>query len=703
MKYKKLFLLIIGVTIFCFSSGFNVRAVDCSDTDENSDRFTLSGSCSFPGQYIDGVDANGANSTNSAILTIVSGVTLTIPSQQTLATGTIDMKGGGSIIITKGSQIKLKTPIYMTDADSDGTPASTSAIIVPNVADKRKYTITRPTVSDCKDSGTLAANVWSATTCSQDLDQDGYTSAAAAKTCTNHTTCTSVTYASTGSNDDVTSYSAGQLKTANGSDCNDTGTNSSNVYVSATCYTDADNDNYGTGTAKSCTNNATCGSATWASGGEGTTASSGNFSANANDCNDSSISIYPGTTCNGVCSLCAASGGTCGAAPAGKNGQATCQYCNGVSLDAVNMTAGSDTYGDCTASLTSCADVCNKAGPDGNCNGAGACNTGGNSGYVSNLKVCTGAATEIDATTSVYASIANSCNSASCSGTRYYRACNGSGATRSDNTGAASQTIYATAGQSLNTSCDSGANGNPGSTCQKCNGSGSLTVQASNEDLYNQCATGGSGTATVCQSNNCSGSNTYCGSLGAETTCRTVAGTCDVAETCAGISQLYSCPTDAFLAAGDQNQAACKQCDGTSANPVNVTNNTQDTLGTYKCNTTCQKCSSGSCVGQSGQDLFNHCADTDDGTVVMNSASGLTCAQKCATYNYQNGNCNAGACESHSGTCSDVGTDGANNYYRYWDDTCKSAAGATCSTKMSNQSSLVCNGYTVLWTQCTCN
>lgn len=186
----------------------------------------------------------------------------------------------------------------------------------------------------------------------------------------------------------------------------------------------------------------------------------------------------------------------------------TCKKC--VNGGLTNQTNAQDLYTQCTAGYTGCAGaantngICVKTASGDLCDGSGAC-AAGSSANVANLKVCSGGS-EVNATTSLYASIANSCTAASCTGTQYYRSCNGSGVTRTDNTGAATLTINANAGQSYNTSCVSGANGNPGVKCQKCNGSGGLTVQASNEDLYNQCASGNcatgycNGTTAACQS-----------------------------------------------------------------------------------------------------------------------------------------------------------------------------------------------------------
>ena len=54
------------------------------------------------------------------------------------------------------------------------------------------------------------------------------------------------------------------------------------------------------------------------------------------DTNDTSITVYPGTTCNGDCSI-NNDDGTCGAKTAGEYGLATCKRCDGNSLTSVNI------------------------------------------------------------------------------------------------------------------------------------------------------------------------------------------------------------------------------------------------------------------------------------------------------------------------------------------------------------------------------
>lgn len=367
MKNLKTIILMFVLFFIFFVGVIRVQAA-CVDSDASAGRYTLSGSCSFA-ENVDGIDANGANSTNSAILTVTTGVTLTVDQNQTIATGIIDLKGGGSIIITKGgtAKILLKQPLYITDIDGDTYPASPT-LSTTSTGRVRLYTIpdANRAVLDCNDSLTNNQNTLS-TTYYPDSDLDNYTATAvtgATDKCSTASTWNTATQSSIpGVASNNATFTAGQRKAAASAstDCNDTGTNSSNVFVSfsGSCYTDADDDNYGTGSLKTCGNNATCGSAAWASGGEGTAAASGDFYSNANDCEDDNVAVYPGTDCSlGTCSICATTGGSCGYKTAGEQGQPVCTRCNGSSYTPVNITNNTqDTEGSnlCTATCKKCS------------------------------------------------------------------------------------------------------------------------------------------------------------------------------------------------------------------------------------------------------------------------------------------------------------------------------------------------------------
>ena len=105
MRFKKIFLnLIFSALIFVFMQilfSLNAYAVSCSPP--ISGNYTLTQSCSFANQ-VDGVDA-GTGTTNTAVLTVPAGMTLTIGniSNQTIGVGSISFGQGNSSAGNVGS------------------------------------------------------------------------------------------------------------------------------------------------------------------------------------------------------------------------------------------------------------------------------------------------------------------------------------------------------------------------------------------------------------------------------------------------------------------------------------------------------------------------------------------------------------------------------------------------------------------------
>jgi hypothetical protein len=120
----------------------------------------ISDVCSFPNSNIDGVDS-GTGTTNTAILTISAGGSLSILNGQTIATGSIDLTSG-TITIIDGGAIKLNTPLYMTDADGDTYPLNTTQYTSPDTNLVRRNTIDSSLAIDCNDgNGTIfAGSTW---------------------------------------------------------------------------------------------------------------------------------------------------------------------------------------------------------------------------------------------------------------------------------------------------------------------------------------------------------------------------------------------------------------------------------------------------------------------------------------------------------------------------------------------------------------
>jgi len=174
-------------------------------------------------------------------------------------------------------------------------------------------------------------------------------------------------------------------------------------------------------------------------------------------------------------------------------------------------------------------------------------------------------------------------------------------------------TNYCVDGYCCDTACSGGV-------CQTC---GSLSsngvgycgyVTGTTNDPDNECTTASPGAAGSCKSNYCSGTGAACGYL-----------------------------------TGEQSQSVCKRCSGSSYDPVNFTDNTQDTEGSNLCSSTCKKCSSGSCINQGVEDLFSQCSDSQcyTGNCDGSGACGYQTSSQdlysyCGTTNCLTGNCKGG-------------------------------------------------------------
>ena len=160
MKYCRfLFIIVIFLLSFLFVEPGIINAVDCSPT-TNGAIFTVSASCSFAGTT-DGVDY-GTGAVNTAVLEPETGATITVSAGQTLATGSIDLIGDGSFVIINTGQIKLNTPLYITDADADSYPANNSQYLASGAGKVRRSTLVSISSLDCDD---VSASIYPGTAC----------------------------------------------------------------------------------------------------------------------------------------------------------------------------------------------------------------------------------------------------------------------------------------------------------------------------------------------------------------------------------------------------------------------------------------------------------------------------------------------------------------------------------------------------------
>lgn len=150
-------LISFSLFLFCLFiiSPTPISAVDCSNV-PISGNYSVNTACAFAGT-INGVDT-GTSSTNTAVLTIATGGSLSILSGQTITVGSISLTGG-SIIQIQGT-IKIGTPLWMVDADADGYPANTTQYAQTSAPGngRRRNTMTSITETDCNDLSYNATN-----------------------------------------------------------------------------------------------------------------------------------------------------------------------------------------------------------------------------------------------------------------------------------------------------------------------------------------------------------------------------------------------------------------------------------------------------------------------------------------------------------------------------------------------------------------
>ena len=693
MLIKKLFLSILLVTGVFLVGDFKVFAVDCPTT-TTANVATLNTSCTFPASN-DGIDAGSGEGTdaNVAQLDITGGATLTLLPNQTIAVGKITLTSGSIIQLGNGASIKIGMPLWYVDNDNDTYRGVTKqfSFTRPTATAKRASELTGgPGQLDCNDNdAAIKPGFQCFVSWAGSCGRTGYnctgTEAGTPYVCNGATAnCEANGSTSRGCNvpaGNLCRPSAGTCDVLE--NCNGSGSCPTDVFLSGQQSCGACK--YCGGSSANCSNVAS-GADTY-----------NNCTASYNACSGNNR-IGPDGNCNGS-GACNTTGLSSACATAG-----TCQSgggCSGGSCVAVtNVTAGTDPYNQCTASYNACSGN-NRIGPDGNCNGSGACNTSGLSVSCDDGNICTtdscsnGVCSNVNNTVLCRASagacdVAENCSGGSCPtdsgrGTAYtcaygsYTGANGacqatrtntycSAADRSTCTGA-TWTEYQYAPVAGNVWWTNSWQANSGSiyctaaTATSCSGQ-------QPQGPVKGCALG---------SNNCNVNGTVVNvgaACGGGENARCVNGVCS--NLC---SNTLDDDGDGYIDGQDSNCGGCQQC--TSGVCCNTT------TGCYLSGTTCRS-SAGVCdIAETCTGSSNACPANSyaaNGTVCATESGGCEANDTCngsgtCTENYAT----AGTtCRSSTGTCDlaetcsgSVGTCPADTTYASGATVCRSSTG-TC-------------------------
>ncbi len=390
------------------------------------------------------------------------------------------------------------------------------------------------------------------------------------------------------------------------------------------------------------------------------------------------------------------------------------QICLGNTGTAVNV----DVSNYCGSYENDCVDnSCQGARWFRSCDGAGWCRSPGdhtdayqqiiNAG--ANYVLNSSCGEDFHSTSNFCSTIVNTCTDGDCSGYRYYRGCDGSGACRTSTTGAFQQTVYADAGKTLTAGCGPGGvtlcNYSSWNACSgycvkkrdelRCNAGHSCAYVVGDDTTPVQagyiCLNGSEdpGSCATCQQ--CDGSGT----------CDDVSNGTDPFNDCGTSGCLTGlCLTGAcnYYTSGQQNCAICEECNASGqCSQPQVSGDAATLLGCNAGDEGCRYCEDGSCqyfTSDQHDCPICHACDSN-GNCSPQTVSGTPPILGCGTGYCDSGNCVV-PCECITGACCD------GCYYRPSTHVCRAALDPCDIQETCTGSSYTCpaDTYVANGTEC---
>jgi hypothetical protein len=607
IRLQLLLVLLFTTIILSYPSRALAQACDLNTT---GDIYIVS-NCILSGVIgIDDGTSSQSTSVNRASFKVAPNIQVTISNGTSLSVGILDLTGGGTIVYPATFNIDVGKPVWVLDHDHDGFAADLNSVVVSNSSPGADYVRKNAIVlngNDLNDNLSCPANTCVVGNTCQRCQNGGAINVAAGNACQNGIEVAVTTTAFCGTTA-TTIANSSSANTCSGLRTNTTYYRACNG--AGSCY--ADN-----------TSAASIGTSStiYAANGKVYTDSIGTTSAPSSTykCNTADVTVA--SSCSGTRNYRACNGiGSCRLDNTYAATSTIYAVDGKIYTGSTGITATPNAAYYCGTALATTASSCQGTIYYRACNGSGSCrgdNTGAGTGTynAANGYVFVGLAGETSTPSSTYnCFVANTTSAGSCSGTRYYRACGGSGGCRVDNVGAASDPLNAANGKVFTNSVGTTANPSSSYNCaivnsctsgycygtnyySACDGSGSCrndtigagvgtTFLAANGTYYNAIACGTTAVGACSGGNNC---NTFWqdsdgDSVGKSSSTALSCGSVPPAGYATGSGTSDCCDTNASIYPGNANYytSAHAACTGVASNwDYDCSGTVQTTLDAY--------------------------------------------------------------------------------------------------------------------------